>query len=83
MPSCRQALIWKGRRKSVGGTESEVGVSMGQGQVSADCGGPESTLLLGGKGTRNSHVFTFTKTGNINPIDQRFSHQRPKDCGGK
>jgi len=56
---------------------------MGQGQVSADFGGPESTLLLGGKGTRNAHVFTFTKTGDINPIGQRFSHPRPKDCGGK
>jgi len=56
---------------------------MGQGQVSADCGGPESALLLGGKGTRNAHVFTFTKTGDINPIGQRFSHPRPKDFGGK
>ena len=45
----------------------EAGRGVGGGQISADCGSPESFVSLGGERTRGPHVFVGTKAANIDP----------------
>jgi len=50
---------------------------MDQRKISAGCGGPESFLLLVGKGTGSSRVVIGTQVGNIHTRCKQMCHSRP------